>query len=145
MIAIPGRTIVQKATVVVFSVAYALMVLLFGVIAHDQFRDGRLLETEAKVKGTIMTIQPRKGGTWGTISYRLPNGPHCNDWTEFAPNGVVRLGDLLTVAVGQTCGHSVSTKKRLLPWVYLCLCVGGVLYPLYVAWETSRRTVPPDA
>ncbi len=55
------RTIVQKATVVVFLAAYALIVLMFGVIAHDQFRDGRLLETEPKVVSTILTANPRKG------------------------------------------------------------------------------------
>lgn len=141
MLTIPGRTVVQKTSVVICVVAYAFMVLMFAVIANDQFGDRRLLETETKVQGTIVNVSPRKGGTWGTIDYRLPNGAQCHDWTELAPNGVVHPGEPLTVAVGETCGHPVSSKKRLAPWIYVCLCIGGAVHLMYVAWRASRTQV----
>jgi hypothetical protein len=141
MIAIPGRTIVQKTTVVVFLAAYAFMVLMFAVIANDQFCERRLIAAGAKVESTIVSVSPRKNHTWGTIDYRLPSGVQCHDWTELAPNGIVQAGEPLDVAVGQTCGHPVSTKKRLTPWIYLGLCIGGVVHFLYVMWKTSRREV----
>ncbi|MCJ2075990.1 hypothetical protein MKK68_10020 [Methylobacterium sp. E-016] len=138
MIAIPGRTVVQKVSVVICVVAYAFGILMFAVIASDQFSDQRLLSTGSKVEGTIVTVSPRKNHTWGTIDYRLPNGAYCHDWTELAPNGVVHIGEPLTVAVEQICGHPVSSKKQLTPWISLCLCVGGALHLMYVAWRASR-------
>nr|WP_172685232.1 hypothetical protein [Methylobacterium oryzae]AGO88429.1 protein of unassigned function [Methylobacterium oryzae CBMB20] len=124
-------------------VACAALALLLGLIAWAQFEDRHVLDNGTKVESTIETVSPSgKSGSAGWIDYRLPDGVACRDWTELAPRGDVHPGEPLTVAVGGTCGHAVSTKKRLWPWAYLLASLGFALHPLFRLWRSHRRTMP---
>jgi hypothetical protein len=139
MVGIPGRTRFERGCVVVSGVIYALTALLFAQIALAQLADHRLIETGTMVQSSIVTVSPGKNTSSGMVVYRLPDGLECRDWAELGPNGAVHPGEPLTVAVDGSCGHPVSTKRRLAPWLYVCLCLGTLLYPPFFMWRSHRR------
>lgn len=121
------------------------MVPLLGLIADSQFEDAHALKTGTMVEGTILTVSPGKNKASGWVDYHLPSGVSCHDWTELAPNGVVHPGETILLAVGSKCGHPVSSKKKLFPWLYLCVFLGS-FWPIYSVWNSRRqkkRIYPP--
>ncbi len=83
-----------------------------------------------------------KSGSAGWIDYRLPDGVACRDWTELAPRGDVHPGEPLTVAVGGTCGHAVSTKKTAVALGLPARVARLRPPPLFRLWRSHRRTMP---
>lgn len=129
-----------KVLAIVLGIGYVFIVSLFGFIAQSHFQDRRFLKAGTIVQGTIVSVRGGKTMASGTIAYRLPDGIDCLDWTELGPNSEVHPGEQLAVAVSGSCGHPVSTKKRLNPWAYLLMCIGGILYPLFIMARTFLRS-----
>lgn len=141
---IPGDTYLQKIAVVVACVSYTLMVPFLGLLAYSDFQDAHLFKTGTIVQATILTVSRSKGGSFGWVDYQLPNGAICHDWTKLAPHGVVHPGKPLSLAVDGRCGHPVSTKKNLEPWLYLCLFIGS-FWPLHRLWRLRQNKVTSHA
>lgn len=131
------NTVVRKSGPIIY-LAYAFMVLLLGLIAHSQFEDLRVRETGTIVQGTIETSHSGKSMASGIVDYRLPTGENCRDYTELGPNSDIHAGEEISLAAGESCGHPVSAKKRLWPWMYLFLCLGSAFHLLFIARRADR-------
>lgn len=139
MFKILGDTLIEKISTLIACAAYTFLVSFLGFLASSQFEDVRILQMGQIVQGTIVTVREGKSSASGMVAYRLPNGVDCLDWTELGSNSQIRQGEPLAVAVIGPCGHPVSTKARLSPWGYLCLCLGGILYPPFLGWRAFRK------
>ena len=133
-----GKTL----TIAIICIGFGTLVLLMGFMSFINFKELRIVDAGPIVRAKISTVQDGKNTASGWIDYNISNGTTCHDWIELAPNGSVRPGDDINVAIDRVCGHSVSTKKPLYPWLFLTMAVGIFIAMIYQLFKFNKHTVP---
>ena len=121
----------KKFAAGVVYIGFGILALLMAFLSFISFRDSSIVEHGMSIWAKVLTVQNGKNTASGWVDYRLPNGTACHNWTELAPKGSIRPGEYIIVAVDRTCGHPVSKRNALHPWLYLSATIGIILAMAY--------------
>lgn len=121
----------RKFAAGVVYIGFGILALLMAFLSFISFRESSIIEHGMSIWAKVSTVQNGKNTASGWVDYNLPSGTACHDWTELAPNGSIRPGDYIIVAVDRTCGHPVSKRNSPHPWLYLSATIGIILAMVY--------------